>query len=160
MVRQEFEFHPSQVKFVSPDGQTIKGLQLDDNGALSVPLLNYQMASTDATSTTSSTSYVVIDSMTVTPIAGTWWVSFSSSGNGSAQNADLDFAIFMDGSVVSGTTRRNGHQSGQQNKDTVRPMHTQAIIATTGTEVIDVRYKTSSGTFSVYERNLILVRVG
>ena len=160
MVRQEFEFYPSQVKFVSPDGQTIKGLQLDDNGALSVSILNYQQISASDTSTTSSGSFVVINSMTITPAAGTWMVMFSTSGSGNQQNANMDIAIYKNGTIVADTLRKQGYFSSQANADTKRNIYTQSIVTTNGSEAIDVRYKVSAGTFTIHERNLILVRVG
>jgi len=159
-MRQEFEFHPNQVKFISQDGMTEKNLSIDDNGHFDVSLSRSKYTATSTASTTSSTTYVPIDSTASTPEAGTWLVMFSSSGKGSVANSALDFAVHVDGTIVSDSQRKLGYNSGGQNMDTVQNIYTQAVVTTTGIEVVDVRYKTSSGTFTIYERNIILLRLG
>lgn len=121
-------------------------------------LTTSEITGTTATSTTSS-SYVVINSMTTTPASGTYMVSFSASGDISNGNADADYAIHNDGSIVTHSLRHLGHDGGAHTGGFKVTFYTQAIVTVNGSQAIDVRYKTSSGTFTVDERSMILLKV-
>jgi len=159
MARQEFEFRPGQMKFISPDGQTTQILKLNNNGKITVPLSYHEKVSTTNTSTTSA-SWVVVDAMTVTPGAGIWMVTYSSSGRGSLADKNMEIAIYKNNVIIPNTLRQMGKNSGAANKNTVRNLHTQAILTTTGAEAIDIRYQISGGTFTMFDRSLILLKVG
>lgn len=120
-------------------------------------LANSIATSTTTTSTTSAT-YVVINAMSITPAEGTYLVTFSASGGTSANSATANFAIFVDGSIVQHTERSMIH--GAFIFGSVRNvMHTQTITTVNGSQSIDVRYTRNAGTFQVFERNLILVKL-
>ena len=158
MTRQEFEFYPDQVKFVSPDGQTIKGLSLSNDGEINVPLKN-QKTTSSATTSTTSTSYVVISGMTQTPESGTYVVIFSASGGPSSKDTDSYFAVFYNGSIVS-DSERYINQGGNHNHPLNVSLHTIATVTANGSQAIDIRYKTASGTFIINKKSLVLIRVG
>lgn len=109
------------------------------------------LSATSKISTTSS-SYVQVDGMTTTPAAGTYMVTFSCTGNGDKKNKDYKIGIFNNGSLITHTERI----LSSHHKDKVN-LHTHATITVTGSEAIDVRYKTSK--FTMYERSLILTKI-
>jgi hypothetical protein len=90
--------------------------------------------------------------MEITPGDGLWLVSFSGSGSGSAQGSVADFAIHR-GSVLHIHSQRT--IDGNDNV----PMHTQALVTGGAAVVISVRARISSGTFTIRNRDLIVLRV-
>jgi hypothetical protein len=123
------------------------------------PVMDTYSAAASAETSTTSTTYTLLDSMSLTPPAGKYIVNFSASGKGSSYNKELDIAIHKDGVIVPDSQRETGLNSGSQNFDTIRNMGTQATVTVTGSEAIEVMFKTTGGTFTVYERNLILLKV-
>jgi hypothetical protein len=118
----------------------------------------YSAESAVETSTTSAT-YTLLDSMSITPPAGKYVANFSCSGRGSSYNKEMDIAIHKDGVIIAESQREMGLHSGSQNFDTIRTMNTQATVTVNGSEAIEVMFRTTGGTFTVYERNLILLKV-
>lgn len=116
------------------------------------------LSSTTATSTT-STSYTVLNTMTTTPASGTYQVTFSSSAKGSDGTADMYYAIHKAGTIVQHTERRLYMNGGVQTDDIVMAVHSQAFVTVNGSETIQLKYKTSSGVFTVYDRNLLLLKI-
>ena len=118
---------------------------------------------TDSVATTTSTTsvtYVVISGMTETPAAGTYFVSFSASGKGSSQSQQMEYSLYNNGSVIDHSERRIDWNSGAQGDQLYGAMHSQAIVTVTGSEAIEARYKTATGTFTVEQRSLLFVRIG
>jgi len=113
-----------------------------------------------ATASTNSVFYVVLTGMTTTPISGSYLVSFSASGRGNLVGQNCEYAIFQNGSIISHTERNLDFNSGgTQADDLYMAMHAQALVSVDGTEVVEVRYKTSAPTFFVEERSLLLFRL-
>jgi len=118
-----------------------------------------QEVSATADDTITSTTYVVINSMTVTPASGTYIVMFSSSANASATGADINYAIHKAAVIVAQSERNLDFNGGAATNGFDTALHTQAIVTVDGTQAIDVRGKTSTGNFVVHERNIILIKV-
>ena len=135
---------------------------LTNNGAGTLSWSNGTLSSQIATSTvstsTTSGTYVVMNAMTITPGAGTYLVMFSSSGNGSNNNTTLSYAIFNNGTIISHTERIMSI-AAQQVTGRNTAIYTQTTTTVAAGQAIDVRYRTTGGTFSVHERNLILVQL-
>jgi hypothetical protein len=117
-------------------------------GILLIPPI--QLSSTVTASTTSA-AYVVLSSMTFTiALAGNYLADFSTYGAVSAGGALAEVALHVNGVIVSHTLRGiNGTQ--------LNHLGTQAYL--TGLlvgNVVDVRFRTSLGTFSIHHRSLIL----
>ena len=110
----------------------------------------YEAASTTEHQTTNP-DYDDMEGMTLTPAAGTYTVTFSGSGEMSNNNKKAYYAIYVDGAVVAHSVRR------KDNKKT-ESLFTQAEVTVDGTEVVDIRFKVSDGSFKVYERTLTLRR--
>jgi uncharacterized lipoprotein YehR (DUF1307 family) len=123
-----------------------------------LPISNTIVSSAVTTSTT-STTYTIMNTMSITPAAGTYFVTFSASGRGSATNADHQYALHSAGVIIAHSERMDGENSAAANSTTTRCYYTQAIITVNGAEQITLQYKTSAGTLTVFERSLIVLKV-
>lgn len=112
-----------------------------------------------ATDSTTSGTYSVINGMTTTPAAGTYLVMFSSSGEIDSGGDTGQYAIHVDGTIVQHSERDMESPTGFIAGDIRAAMHTQAVVEVDGDEAIDVRFRQSGGTFSVFGRSLILMEV-
>lgn len=123
-------------------------------------MLNIEQASAVQTSTTSS-AYVTLDSMTFTIVKpGIYQISFSGCSRGTNPGQLMEYGIFKNGVLETSTERALDGASGAQADDIKRTMHTQKKISLVATDVLDIRYKTAVGTFTVLSRNLNLLRTG
>lgn len=117
------------------------------------------VSATITTSTTSG-SYIVINSMTSTPASGTYFVSFSTSGSHSSKDSDACYAIYSAGSKVVHSERNFAWSGGADTKNFNTSMYTQAVVTVNGSQAIDVRYHNGgSGTFTIYERSMTLLKI-
>lgn len=116
----------------------------------------YSIATATNNVSTTSGSYVVIPSMTITPGAGTYNVSFTSycavtsSGNGT-------IGIHANGTLQTASVRvrtANGNGASQTNT----PIATSAIVTVANSQAIDVRYFTTAN-FNLTQRTLILTKL-
>lgn len=116
---------------------------------------NYDL-SVDATASTTSTSYVLLDNMIITPVAGTYLAVHTNtsvnSGNGAARNF---FGLFVNGVLVTGTERGIGIAGGSQSAASI-----SKIIQVDGSQPVEIRWRVVAGTGTAYNRNLSLVRLG
>lgn len=118
--------------------------------------LNYQEVSNTATvSAFSSASYTVVTSMTSTPAAGTYQVSFSSSMTPSTTSGVFQYAIHKAAVVVTHSQRYAGSFNGYFT------LNTQAVVTVDGSEAIDIRWRKTAGTGSadMFERSMFLLRI-
>jgi hypothetical protein len=121
-------------------------------------LINYEVTANGYTPT-SSTGYVVIPDMTVTPGTGTYFVCFSGSFSYNAVYTDVgNLAIFNDGVLVNYTTRNLSGLGAAA----YATMSTNCITTVGGGEAIDIRYSCNdaSSTFIVFDRTLDLIKIG
>jgi hypothetical protein len=112
-----------------------------------------------------TTTYQSQLSLSVTPAAGTYLVTFSGAFKPNTQQASdvlLNYALFNDGTIVGNTeTPAMGGSGGNQFAGQWFIMHTQGVIVTPGAQVIDVRTKTDSATsgMAFHNRRLTLVQL-
>lgn len=133
----------------SADSNNKKKIQLGN-----IPIAVSQ-ASATADTTITSTSPTAINSMTVTPGAGSYVAMFSASAKTQAGGDTMEYAIYSNGSKVA-------HSERTKDADDINTLHSQAYITGLGAgEAIDVRgWNTAAGkTTTIYERSLILVKV-
>lgn len=117
-----------------------------------------ELSSSSSTSTTSS-SYTLVNSMSTTPSSGTYIVSFSATGSATGSDQQLQVSLYKDGSKVSTSERNFGFDTNSGNYTNRFGIYIQSLITFNGSETIEVRYKTDSGTFNINERSLILIKV-
>lgn len=123
----------------------------------------FQPSETTATSTqsTSSSTFAVINSMTATPASGDYLVMFSASTLATS-DSDGEIAIFNNGTQITHSTRRiYCEAAGLLGAVAAASMgsHTMAIATVNGSQDIDVRYRATTGTITITNRNLTIVRI-
>jgi hypothetical protein len=97
---------------------------------------------TVVTSTTSETP-ILVPGMTITPPAGTYFVSFSGICYNDNQNQETRLSVAVDGVEVAASERN------VEGNITV-PFHTQAKVTVNGAQAIQGYFHTSDASFSAY----------
>ena len=104
-------------------------------------------------------TYGLITTMTNTPAAGTYWVSFSSSCQLSATGNLAQYAIFVGGTIVAHSERNAYENGGGQVNGVNTAMHTQAVITPNGSQAVEIRALTAGGTLTIHERSMFLIKL-
>jgi hypothetical protein len=117
----------------------------------------FQMVEATADTTTASATDVTVDSMTITPMAGTYKVTFVGSVDHTSNNSSIFLSIFGSGVKASGSERRFKRGSGQG--DVTVPFACRAKITVDGTQNIEGCWRTDSSTATMHERQLSIERV-
>lgn len=119
---------------------------------------NIKLTSTTSITTTSS-SYILLNGMSTTPAAGTYFVTFSTSGRGNRNSSSYNCAIFKNGSIQQHTERVHSEAAGSHANEFGSSIYTQDVITVTGSDLIEIKFKASAGTFYIHERNMILLKL-
>ena len=118
-------------------------------------IVNYNVTAT-ATFTTTSATDVLLTTMSVSPTAGTYGVWFTAAWNVSNANAVARFTVYNNGVAVTDSLRDIDSPGG----GAAAAFATQTAIQITAGNAVDVRARTTSGTLTVTNRNLLLIRLG
>lgn len=146
-------------------GEVVKGatngapLSTDANGKLASGIVNGEVSSTS--SSTCTTTDGVLNSMTVTPAAGTYLVMFSSDFNSTVAGLVITLT-FNVGGTNSGVTQRKfmPFTGGTLTTGSQRIMSSlHAIITVNGSQAIAVHCATSSSTSATASMQLDYVRL-
>lgn len=114
---------------------------------------NYTHVTATTNATTNSTTDVTMTSMTTTPAAGTYLVSFDSTVFNSKNNKTMTISIYSGGTQVAASVRQITTAT------TASHIGTQAIVTVNGAQAVDVRWHVSANTGTVNQRALTLIRV-
>lgn len=110
-------------------------------------------ATADTDATTTSATYVVMTGMNVTPPAGRYSITFSSSQKANAGGINVLTAVFVGGVIIANSVRR-------RNSAVDAGIACETIATTDGSQTIDIRWQVDGGgTATVHERALIVHRV-
>lgn len=112
-------------------------------------------SSTTSTSTTSLTD-VLIDSMSITPAAGKYAVDFCTTIIHTTNGAIAYLSIYLDGTQVAYSEE---YIRSPRWVNAGYPGMAQAIVTVNGTQAIEARWRTDEGTVSSLNRSLRIVRV-
>ena len=117
--------------------------------------MSVQQATATSNTTINSRSYTLINSMTITPGAGDYIASFTSSFELNDGNEDVFIAFFVNGAKVDHTERK------MRSDGSVDPMFTAgqifAYLPSVGAgEAVEVRLYSTAGTATIAERTLTL----
>jgi len=119
-------------------------------------ILANQTVTATADDTTASGTDNDIAGMTITPAAGTYFVSFSGSVNSSANSATrMVISIYAGVTQVSGSERDIGISGGAN-----VCAHTQAVVTVNGSEAIEARWRAVVGTQTCHDRSMTIIRLG
>jgi hypothetical protein len=120
-----------------------------------VGIISYEVISNTAFSTTSATD-IVVTGFTVTPQAGTYAIWVSSTCTNTTNNSLSNLTIYKGATAVADSKRT--FQSGSSNM--TFQLATQGIVQVDGTTAIAGYVSTSTGTFVMNGRSLLLIRLG
>lgn len=128
----------------------------------SYPALAYAEAQATANDTLTATSDTLINNMTLTPLAGTYLVWFSSSHTNDSNGDDTYYSIYAGGAQIVPSERIarsfiNGVVIGNQPNGTT--MATQCLVTVDGTQAIEVKARVTGGTTTIYQRTMNILKV-
>lgn len=118
-------------------------------------------ASATADTTTASTTDGVMNSMTLTPAAGTYKVLFSTTVDQSNQVATVTATIYVGGVATANTARTvetRTNAVGAQSLPTMLVCHMNDAVVN-GSQAIAINWKVSAGTGTAHIRRLDIERV-
>jgi hypothetical protein len=118
-------------------------------------LVNSVTSATDAPTTTSTTD-VQVPNMSVTPVAGTYLVMFAGSTLNSGNGAERNFFNLYSGGVVIPYSEQRIGISGAA----ASAVNIQAITTVNGSQAIQAFWRVIAGTGTIYQRSLIITRIG
>lgn len=130
------------------------------------PLVSQSVYNVEATSNASAAAGTGADalltSMTLTPIAGTYYVSCSFDINSAVAGAAIQASIYVAGVQVADSQRKVvPFSGGTLTSGSARAvLHTQALVTVTGSQAIEIRWSTSNTGPTAASRNLIALKVG
>lgn len=140
------------------DGQGISTTIVDNGGSNRADITiaaNLSSTTVDETSSinTSSNSYTTMSSMSITPVAGTYlaWLSVTAS-NTAGGNGNI--RITRGASEQSDSTRNLSAAAA-----ITVALATHAVVTVDGTQTIEGRFNCPSGTFTVTNRALTILRI-
>lgn len=110
-----------------------------------------------ANTTTTSTTDVLTNAMTLTPPAGTYMVLFSGSVTNTAGSAQVSTSIYSGGVQVASSERV--YQNVIFGADTDAPFCCVAIVTVNGAQAIEGRWRVSGGTGTMFQRSLQIFEV-
>lgn len=147
----------SKTVFTLEDTSTANGswfiLQSFNNVANGI--LNYKITSSTPFATTSP-SDVIITGFTVTPIAGTYACWYNADVLMAVSPQNHSWSIFKAAALVADSKRTQiSSRSNQPMTDS-----TMSTVQVNGTQTIDIRVNSASGTLTINARTLILIRLG
>jgi hypothetical protein len=120
-------------------------------------LTNTYVSSTTV-QTSSSTAVTQFTGMTTTPAAGTYYVTFCTTGTAGDSNTDIaSYWLQRDASALADTLR----QFGSAIANLPRAMVTQTVVTVNGAQVITAQYQETSAAFSFTTnvRSMFLLKV-
>lgn len=117
-------------------------------------------ASFSSNITTTSASDVLMTSMTITPVAGTYLVWFSTWLTQSTGNQTVTFSLYAGGVQTASTIRTTVPFCGALGAVNGGICHsTNGRVTVNGSQAIELRWHTSAGTATAHNGNLDILRV-
>lgn len=129
------------------------------------PLVSQTVFNAIATATASASAptgaEVLIAGMTLTPIAGTYFVSCSFDINSAVSGAVISVSVYVGGTQDAASLRKvEPFSGGTLTSGSARAaVHTQALAVVNGSQAIEVRWSTSNAGPTAASRNLIALKV-
>lgn len=153
-------FNPSMFIGESVAGSTVGApLSSDSSGNLISGISNTEVSATADTTTTSSTD-VLMNSMTITPVSGTYFVSFSTTVDHSNQSVAVVASIYSGGTLKTDSVRSVVPRFNGIGANSLSPcVAINGVTTVNGSQAIEIRWKTASGTATAHQRTLNVIRM-
>jgi hypothetical protein len=116
-----------------------------------------QEAAATADTTTGSATDALVSGMTLTPIAGTYRVTFSGSVQHSSNSESIFLSIYAGGAQETNSEREFKRGGGQG--DVTSPFSCVAVVTVNGSQAIEGRWRTPAATATMHARSLVIERV-
>jgi len=107
--------------------------------------------------TTTSTSDVLVDSMSLTPAAGNYLVWFSGTISHVSNQSIVYISIYVDGVKDTGSERK--YERGNMSGGFAKSFCSVAKVTVNGSQAIEGRWRTSTATAKIFERSLAILKV-
>lgn len=121
--------------------------------------ISYRVSSSANFTTTSATD-VLVTTMTVTPIAGTYFVAFDCTQTNSAGGNTNTLSVYSGGVLVTDSQRTVGTPTNFAGVIQAVPGTTTATVTVDGTQAVEVRCRRSAGTATIQNRAMTVIRIG
>lgn len=146
-------------------GEAVQGatagapLSADANSQLVSGITSAEVSAT-ADATTTSTTDVLLTGMTITPVAGTYMAVFSTTVDHSAQSVAVVVSIYVGGVLKTDSVRSVVPRFNGIGANSLSPMScTNGVVTVNGSQAIEIRWKTASGTATSHQRTLDIFRL-
>lgn len=135
-------------------------LSTDSNGLLVSGTSNTEVSAT-ATTTTNSGTDALMNSMTITPVSGTYLVWFSTDLNSPTAGAVISLSYYIGGSQKADSLRKvMPFAGGTLTVGNQRiGVALNGVVTVNGSQAIEVRWSTSAGTMTAAARTMNILRV-
>lgn len=134
-------------------------LSTDANSLLVSGTSNTEVSATGDITTTSSTD-VLMTSMTITPVSGTYLVYFSTTVDHSAQSVAVVVSLYTGGSLKTDSVRSVVPRFNGIGANSLSPcVSINGVVTVNGSQAIEIRWKVASGTGTAHQRTLNILRV-
>lgn len=139
-------------------------LSVSSTGKLAVGITTTSVNSTvDTTTTSTAATHVLINSMTITPAAGTYMVWFNTTLDSNTNNANIFVALYSNSTIITGTEMGATPQTQgglTPSLNSKIPISTHAVSVTVnGSQAIEARWRISvAGTATAHTRMLSILR--
>lgn len=134
-------------------------LVVSSTGKVTTGLSTGEATATADTTTTSATD-VLIGSMTLTPVSGTYLAIGSTCVDHSAQSVAVVVSLYSGGTLKTDSVRSPVPRFNGIGANSLTPcISTQALLTVNGSQAIEIRWKTASGTATAHQRTLTILRV-
>lgn len=131
----------------------------DVNGQLASGTPNLEVSATADTTTTSTTD-VLMNSMTITPVAGTYLTFFSTCVDHSNQSVSVTISIYSGGTLKSDSQRPTVPRfNGVGANSLSHCVASQGVVVVNGSQAIEGRWRTAANTATAHQRTLNILRV-
>lgn len=134
-------------------------LSADANGQLVSGITNTEVSAT-ASATTTSTSDVLLTTMTTTPAAGTYLVTYSGTATENTGGATITLSVYVAASQQTASVRTAiPFSSAALAVAQPMVMATNAIVTVNGSQTVQIEWHVSAGTGTINQRTMDIVRL-
>lgn len=122
--------------------------------------ITQQEATATADTTTTSTTDVLVTGMTLTPASGTYIVFFSAGVDHSNQSVAVVVSLYSGGVQKASSVRSPIPRFNGVGAITLTPIVAiNGTVVVNGSQAIEIRWKTASGTATMHQRILNILKV-
>ena len=139
---------------VSANGTVSANVFVGSGSKLTNIPLDYYQATSNTTATNTSGTAVLMTGMTLTPGAGTYFVMFNGVGYNTTDVTPIAVSIYSNNVLAVGSVR-----TFRSRVTAYSNISTSAFVTVAAGQAIEVRWSTTAGTATVFERGLYLIRV-